>query len=112
MSLSESQRWQLIIGFEIAPECHQQFLDLLNAIESDPSKVGLVAHLESLMVKLEQVETSIQKSTTKEAGITRADVVEFNDENRLHFARGRREEILSQIATAIGWKWGFYIHAF
>jgi hypothetical protein len=110
--LTESQRWQLISNFGIDPDCQQQFLALLDAIGSDPIKAGLVTHLEGLMVTLEQVEISIQKTTTKEAGIIRADVVEFNDVNRLNFSVGRREEILDRIAKAIGWNWEIKINAF
>lgn len=110
--LTADRRWNLIRCFGIPPTQHADFMALLDAIEGDVSKAGLVAQVETLLDKLAEVETALQKLGTKEAGLIKADVLEFENRDRFYFTQGRRDEILSQIACLIGWDWSIGILAF
>ncbi len=110
--LSTDRRWILIRNFSVAPSDRAAFNLLISNIEAEPTQAGLITQVEQLIDQLIQVETSVQKLGTKEAGVTKADVLEFNDRDRLYFTQARRDEILAQIACLIGWTWGYGILAF
>ena len=110
--LTQTQRWILIRNFGVLPAKHLEFLTLLDAIEANANQAGLVEQLQVLLVNLAIVEASLLKLGTKEAGVTQAGVLAFNDRDRLYFTQGRRDEILAQISCLIGWSWSIQILTF
>ncbi len=79
------------------------FLVQLGAIEADPLNVDIILEVQRLMGLISAQETQLQKATSKEAGLTKADVLEFSEERLCHIRSGRYENI-REIARLIGWE--------
>jgi hypothetical protein len=78
------------------------FLARLSAIESDPLQADIITEVQRLIGLISAQETQLQKATTKEAGLTKADVLEFSQERLCHIRSGRYENI-REIARLVGW---------
>lgn len=76
---------------------------ILDAIEADPTQAEIIVEVQRLMGLIGEQEVQIQKSTTKESGLTRADDLEFRE--RLCHARSGRYENCRAIARLIGWSY-------
>ena len=74
----------------------------LGSIESDPSQINTMIEVRRLIDLIAAQEVQLQKATTKEAGLTKADVLEFSQGRLCHIRSGRYENI-REIARLIGW---------
>jgi hypothetical protein len=79
------------------------FLVQLGSIESDLSQADVIPEVQRLIGLISAQETQLQKATTKEAGLTKADVLEFSEERLCHIRSGRYENI-REISRLIGWE--------
>jgi hypothetical protein len=79
------------------------FLVQLSSIESDLSQADVIPEVQRLIGLISAQETQLQKATTKEAGLTKADVLEFSEERLCHIRSGRYENI-REISRLIGWE--------
>lgn len=79
------------------------FLVQLGSIESDLSQADVIPEVQRLIGLISAQEIQLQKATTKEAGLTKADVLEFSEERLCHIRSGRYENI-REIARLIGWE--------
>jgi hypothetical protein len=78
------------------------FLTQLSSIESDSLQAGAIVEVQRLIGLIAAQEVQLQKATTKEAGLTKADVLEFSQERLCHIRSGRYENI-REIARLVGW---------
>jgi hypothetical protein len=81
----------------------EAFLLQLGEIESDPLQADIITEVQRLIGLISAQEIQLQKATTKEAGLTKADVLEFSEERLCHIRSGRYENI-REIARLIGWE--------
>lgn len=81
------------------------FLLVLDAIEVDPTQASTVVEVQRLLGLIAQQETQIQKLTTKQAGLTKADVLEFDSCGAPRHVRAGIQANLRSIANLIGWSY-------
>jgi hypothetical protein len=99
--LSASDRITLVRLLKVAYVDRDSFLMQLGAIESDPLQADIITEVQRLIGLISAQEIQLQKATTKEAGLTKADVLEFSEERLCHIRSGRYENI-REIARLIG----------
>jgi hypothetical protein len=103
MSFSPSDRITLQRLLRVAFVDRDNFLVQLGSIESDPLQADVITEVQRLIGLISAQETQLQKATTKEAGLTKADVLEFSEERLCHIRSGRYENI-REISRLIGWE--------
>jgi hypothetical protein len=102
MPLLGSDRITLVRLLKVDYVDRDGFLARLSAIESDLLQADIITEVQRLIGLISAQEIQLQKATTKEAGLTKADVLEFSEERLCHIRSGRYENI-REIARLIGW---------
>jgi hypothetical protein len=97
-----SDRITLIRMLKVDYVDRDSFLMKLSSIESDLLQADIITEVQRLIGLISAQEIQLQKATTKEAGLTKADVLEFSEERLCHIRSGRYENI-REIARLIGW---------
>jgi hypothetical protein len=98
-----SDRITLIRLLKVAFLDRDDFLMRLSSIESDLLQADIITEVQRLIGLISAQEIQLQKATTKEAGLTKADVLEFSEERLCHIRSGRYENI-REISRLIGWE--------
>lgn len=100
---SASDRITLIRLLKVDYVDRDGLLMRLSAIESDILQVDIITEVQRLIGLISAQEVQLQKATTKEAGLTKADVLEFGEGRLCHIRSGRYENI-REIARLVGWQ--------